>query len=84
VSTLKLAARQYGIHLSTRMKAYEKVMMDARWKLRLLRNGDPEDRSYHKLTPQAFCDWLEEELKKLEQVDKDFARDKATVFAGRF
>jgi hypothetical protein len=84
VLTLKKAARQYGVHLNQRMQAYEKVMMDARWKLRLLRNGDPEDRSYHKLTPQALCDWLEEELTKLEEVDKQFAKQKASVFVGRF
>jgi hypothetical protein len=60
------------------------VMMDARWKLRLLRNGDPEDRAYHKLTPQAFCDWLEAELGKLEEIDKKYARDKHAVYVGRF
>lgn len=84
VGTLKKAARQYGVHLSKRMQAYEKVMMDARWKLRLLRNGDPEDRSYHKLTPQAICDWLEKELADLEEIDKQFAKDKHAVFVGRF
>jgi hypothetical protein len=83
VTTLKKAAREYGIHLNERMKAYEKVSMDARWKLRLLRNGDPEDRAYHKLTPQAFCDWLEGELAKLEEIDKTYARDKHAVFVGR-
>jgi hypothetical protein len=84
VGTLKSAARQYGIHLSTRMRAYEKVMMDARWRLRLMRNGDPEDRSYHQLTPQNVCDWLEDELRKLEQVDKEYAKEKHAVFVGRF
>jgi ethanolamine utilization cobalamin adenosyltransferase len=66
------------------MRAYEKVMMDARWRLRLMRNGDPEDRSYHKLTPQNVCDWLEDELRKLEQVDKEYAKEKHAVFVGRF
>jgi hypothetical protein len=84
VSTLKSAARQYGVHLSKRMQAYEKVMMDARWRLRLMRNGDPEDRSYHKLTPQNICDWLEEELRKLEELDQQYAKEKHAVFVGRF
>lgn len=45
VKTLKTAARKYGLHLSKRMQEYENVMMEARWKLRLLRNGDAEDRN---------------------------------------
>jgi hypothetical protein len=84
VTTLKSAARQYGIHLSKRMKAYEQLAMDARWRLRLMRNGDAEDRAYHKLTPQTVCDWLEEELTKLEAIDKEYAREKHAVFVGRF
>jgi hypothetical protein len=59
-------------------------MMDARWRLRLMRNGDPEDRSYHKLTPQNICDWLEEELRKLEELDQQYAKEKHAVFVGRF
>jgi hypothetical protein len=84
VTTLKSAARQYGIHLSKRMKAYEQLAMDARWRLRLMRNGDAEDRAYHKLTPQTVCDWLEDELTKLEAIDKEYAREKHAVFVGRF
>jgi hypothetical protein len=84
VGTLKAAARQYGIHLSKRMREYERVMMDARWRLRLMRNGDAEDRAYHKLTPQTVCDWLEGELAKLEELDKQYAREKHAVFVGRF
>jgi len=83
VGTLKKAAREYGVHLSKRMQAYEKVAMEARWKLRLLRNGDPEDRNYHRLTPQAICDWLEGELDQLEQLDKQYAKEKHRVFVGR-
>ena len=83
VSTLKEAARKYGIHLSKRMQAYEKVMMEARWKLRLLRNGDAEDRAYHKLTPQGILDWLERELEQLEDVDKTYAREKHRVFLAK-
>ena len=83
VGTLKAAARQYGIHLSTRMREYEKVMMEARWKLRLLRNGDAEDRQYHKLTEKGVCDWLEQELARLEQLDMQFAKEKQRVYLGR-
>jgi hypothetical protein len=83
VSTLKEAARTYGVHLSTRMQEYEKVMMDMRWRLRLLRNGDPEDRNYHRLTPQSVLDHLEKELERLEELDKTYAKEKHRVFLGR-
>jgi hypothetical protein len=83
VSTLKEAARTYGVHLSKRMQEYEKVMMDMRWRLRLLRNGDPEDRNYHRLTPQSVLDHLEKELERLEELDKTYAKEKHRVFLGR-
>jgi hypothetical protein len=83
VGTLKEAARTYGIHLSKRMQEYEKVMMDMRWRLRLLRNGDAEDRNYHRLTPQSILDHLEKELERLEEVDKTYAKEKHKVFLGR-
>jgi hypothetical protein len=83
VQTLKAAGRQYGLHLSHRMREYEKVMMDARWRLRMLKNADAEDRAYHKLTPQSVCDWLEVELDRLEKLDQQFAHEKHKVFLGR-
>jgi ethanolamine utilization cobalamin adenosyltransferase len=83
VGTLKEAARTYGIHLSKRMQEYEKVMMDMRWRLRLLRNGDAEDRNYHRLTPQSILEHLEKELERLEEVDKTYAKEKHKVFLGR-
>jgi hypothetical protein len=83
VETLKYAARTYGVHLSKRVKDYERVMMEARWKLRLLRNGDPEDRSYHGLTEKSFCQWLEKELETLEEADRRFAHEKGRLFVGK-
>jgi hypothetical protein len=83
VSTLKAAARHYGVHLSTRMREYEKVMMEARWRLRMLTNADAEDRSYHKITPQSICDWLAGELARIEQLDQRYAHEKHKVFLGR-
>jgi hypothetical protein len=83
VTTLKSVARKYGLHLNKRMQAYERVMMEARWKIRLLRNGDPEDRAYHHLTEKTIVDWLEEELAAVEELDKEFAKTKHAVFIGR-
>lgn len=83
VTTLKAAARAYGLHVSDRLKAYEKVMMETRWKLRLLRNGDAEDRNYHGITKDKILDWLEQELAKIEEFDKQFGRDFAKTYLGR-
>lgn len=83
VTTLKKAARQYGLHVSKRVKEYERVAMEARWRLRLLENGDAEDQAYHDLSPEKFCGWLRDELAKLEQVDRDFANEKGRLFVGR-
>lgn len=83
IQTLKQAAREYGIHLSHRMRAYENVMMEARWRLRGLRSWDAEDRAYHNLTPQTICDWLEQELAKIEELDQRYAREKHKVYLGR-
>jgi hypothetical protein len=83
IRTLKEAAREYGIHLSKRVQAYEDVAMEARWRLRLLRQGDAEDRAYHDISEKTICKWLEEQLGHLEEVDKEFAREKGKIFAGR-
>lgn len=83
ISNLKKAAHQYGVHISKRMKAYEDVVMEARWKIRLLRNGDAEDRQVHDISEGKIVDWLEEELKKLEDMDKEFAKEKGRVFVGK-
>jgi hypothetical protein len=66
------------------MQAYEAMAMETRWKLRLLRHGDPEDRAYHHVTPQTICDWLEAELARLEELDQRYAVEKHKVFVGRF
>jgi hypothetical protein len=83
VKTLKGAAREYGVHLSKRVKEYERVCMEARWRLRLLANGDAEDLGYHDLSPEKFCDWMRGELAVLEDVDKRFAKEKGKLFVGR-
>lgn len=83
VKQLKAAARQYGLHVSKRVKEYERVAMEARWRLRLLENGDAEDQAYHDLSPEKFCGWLRGELAKLEDADKEFAKEKGRLFVGR-
>lgn len=83
VKNLKGAARQYGLHVSKRVKEYERVCMEARWKLRLLANGDAEDLSYHGLSEATFCRWMRDELAKLEAADERFAHEKGALFVGK-
>lgn len=80
---LKSAAHLRGIHISKRTLAYEKFVNELRWRIRGLRNWDAEDRSYHNLTPETVLEWCWEQLAELEQVDKDFAREKGKLFVGR-
>jgi hypothetical protein len=83
VTKLKKAGHQFGVHISKRMKFYEATMMEARWKIRLLRNGDPEDLKEHDLTPETLIDWLEKQLEEAEEMDKKFAAEKGRIFAGK-
>lgn len=83
LQNLKKAAYEKGVHISERVTEYERVMMEARWKIRLLRNGDPEDRAYHHISEKAIINWLEQELATLERKDKQWRREKGAIFTGR-
>lgn len=83
ITRLKRAAHAKGVHLSERLKRYEAFNMELRWKLRLLRNGDDEDRRHHGITPENILTWAEGELSKLEEADKRWAHEEGKVFAGR-
>lgn len=83
LTALKRAAHQYGVHIAERVKAYEAVMMEARWKLRLLENGDDEDKAYHDISEKSICDWLRRELADLEAKDKTWAKTKGRVYLGK-
>jgi hypothetical protein len=83
VTRLKRAAHAKGVRIADRVQAYEAFNMELRWKLRLLRNGDDEDRAYHNLSPESICAWAERELAKLEEADKNWAMQKGKVFVGR-
>lgn len=83
VATLKRAAHAKGIHISERTLAYEALAMEARWKIRVLRNGDAEDRRHHNISEETIISWLETELAGLEEKDKEWAREKGAVFVGK-
>jgi hypothetical protein len=83
VRDLKRAAHTLGVHISQRLLEYERVVNELRVRLRLLYTADAEDRRYHDITPKTILDWLRSECDRLEEVDKQFAREKAKVFTGR-
>lgn len=83
LTRLKKAGFEKGVHISERTKSYEAFTMELRWKLRLLRNGDTEDRAYHGLTERSLLEWAEAELAKLEEKDKEWAKEKAAVWVGK-
>lgn len=83
LKTVKDAAHARGIHISKRVIAYEEFVNGLRWRLRLMRNGDAEDRAYHDLTPDKLMEWAWTELQQLEQVDKDFAKEYGKLFVGK-
>lgn len=83
VTTLKRAAHEKGVHVTARVKAYEHLAMELRWRVRLLRNGDAEDRAYHGISERGIIDWLEQQLAELEEKDKQWAKDKGRLFLGR-
>jgi hypothetical protein len=83
ITTLKKAGHEMGIHVSGRLKFFEETMMEARWKIRLLRNGDPEDRQHHNVSEDKIIDWLEGKLAEAEQIDIDYAKTKGHLYLGK-
>lgn len=83
IENLKLAAGQYGVHVAKRTVAFEQFAMDLRWRIRLLRNGDEEDRHYHGISHEKIIDWAETELAGLEEVDKQYAHERGKLWLGK-
>lgn len=83
VTTLKRAAHAKGIRIADRVKDMEAFFNELKWKIRLLENGDDEDRAQHGLTPQSVLEWASRELGKLEEKEKEWAHTQGKVFVGR-
>lgn len=83
IKTLKRAAHQRAVHIAQRTLEYEKVINELRVRLRLLYNGDEEDRKYHGITPKTVLDWLKEECARLEEVDRVHNREKGKLWLGK-
>lgn len=83
IAELKRAGLDMGIHISKRVLAYEAFAMALRTKLRILYNADQEDKEYEGVSEEKILEWAQNELAKLEEVDKKFAHEKGRVFVGR-
>lgn len=83
IRTLKRAAHERGIHISKRFKEHESFVNEMRWRIRLLRNGDEEDRAYHAVTADSIVDFAERRLSEIEDMDRKFAKEKGRMFVGK-
>jgi hypothetical protein len=84
IGTLKKASRQFGLHISRRFRMHESLANGLRWRIRLLHNGDQEDRQYHGVeTPEKVIKWAEDELAKIEAADKKFAAERGHMVLGK-
>jgi hypothetical protein len=83
ILNLKKAANRMGIHIFRRVKLYEEFVMQMSWRLRLLRNGDDEDKQYHDISPEKICEWAESQIAMLAEFDQMFAKDQARLFGGK-
>jgi hypothetical protein len=83
LTRLKRAGHVKGVHIAERVKLMEAFTNELRWKVRLLENGDDEDRAYHGLTHENVVKWAAVELAKIEEHDKKFATEKGATFVGR-
>jgi hypothetical protein len=83
IATLKRAAHRMGVHIHERVKKYEEFNMALQWRLRLLRNGDDEDKKYHDLSPEKVCKWAEEQLAGIDDFNKQFAKSQSKLFGGK-
>lgn len=82
IRTLKRAAHERGIHITTQVLEYQGVMKELGWRLRLLYHGDKQDRAYHDVTPKSVLDWLKGEVERLEALDQTFARETGKLYVG--
>jgi hypothetical protein len=81
--TLKRAAHDRGIRITERVTAYEQFVQDISWRLRVLKNADPEDRAYHDISAESICGWARGQIEELEEVDRKFARERGALYTGK-
>lgn len=81
--TLKRAAHERGIHISKRIIGYETFVQEFSTRLRMLHNLDAEDRNYHGISEASVLQWAQDEIERLAELDKKFAREKGKLYVGQ-
>jgi len=82
LANLKRMGREHGIHIADRQKWLERFVMELSWKVRLLKNGDAEDRAHEGLTEQSVIDWCEQQIEEFHANEKKWAHEVGKVFVG--
>lgn len=80
---VKGAGHEYGVHLHGSVKEIVKVFKDCSWRLRLLHEGDEEDRAHHGLSEEQFCDWMRDQILRVEEAEKRWAKDRYALYVGK-
>lgn len=83
IRTLKRAAHDRGVHITDMVSEYQGVFKELSWRLRLLYNGDKQDRAYHNVTPKTVLDWIHGEIERLESMDQEWAKDTGKLYVGQ-
>lgn len=79
----KRAAHAKGIRISERVKEYEAFNMRLRTMIRVLRNCDVEDRAHEGVSEKSIVEFAERELARIEEQDKEWAREHGAIFVGK-
>lgn len=82
VSRVKRAGYEKGIRISDRVLEIERVFMKVSTDIRVLRNGDREDRDYHKISEKSIVDYMETEIAIIHSKDKEWSKEKGAIFVG--
>ena len=83
IATLKKAGHRMGVHIHKRVLMYEEFVKEIQWRIRLNKNGDAEDKRHHDISPEKICAWAENEIGRMEEFDKEFAKTQAKLFGGK-
>jgi len=83
LKTLKRAAHERGIHITSQVTEYQRVWKELSWKIRMLYHADKQDRAYHDVTPKTLLDWLLAEVERMDEKDKEWAQTKGKLYVGQ-
>lgn len=78
----KRAAHAKGLRISERVLWTEALIAELSWRVRLLDNGDDEDRMYHHVSETTIIDYLRARLAEYEDKEQEWAREHGAIVVG--